>query len=229
VSAAGPSNAKVSCWTFSALVVQLLARATRSKCSLNDFHDDVPLYGLGSCNCLTTTVGTVTVNVVVSAEQAVFVVVVVGGCTVVVSAGLIVVAAVAELVGLAVEIGTVSIVCIVVLVVTVLLDIVVTFNAGAICMLVDKCELTIALCVEYVGMVSAKAELIVCTVLSAIAEFVGTGAVRTDVECALVKKREPTVTVEVFCKGTKCPGMFAAGGCRRVVLAGCCKLASETL
>jgi len=98
VSAAGPSSARVNCWTFSALVVQLFARATRSKCSLNDFQDDVLLYGLGSCNCFTTTVGTVTADVV-SAEQAVFVVTVVGGCTVVVSVKLIVVAAVDELVG----------------------------------------------------------------------------------------------------------------------------------
>ena len=83
--------------TFSALVVQLFARATRSKCSLNDFHDEFPVYGLGSCNCLTTTVGTVGVGGVVSAEL--FVVTVTGGCTVVASAGLIVVAAIAELIG----------------------------------------------------------------------------------------------------------------------------------
>ena len=97
VSAAGPSSAKVNCWTFSALVVQLFARATRSKCSLNDFHEEFPLKGLGSCNCLTTTVGTVAVSVVVSAEL--FVVTVTGGCTVVASAGLIVVVAIAELIG----------------------------------------------------------------------------------------------------------------------------------
>ena len=96
VSAAGPSSAKVNCWTFSALVVQLFARATRSKCSLNDFHDEFPLNGLGNCNCLTTTVGTVAVSGVVSAEL--FVVTVTGGCTVA-SAGLIVVAAVDELFG----------------------------------------------------------------------------------------------------------------------------------
>jgi len=48
---------------------------------------------------LTTTVGTLTADVVVSAEEAVFVDAVIGGCTVVVSAELIVVAAVAELVG----------------------------------------------------------------------------------------------------------------------------------
>jgi len=97
VSAAGPSSAKVNCWTFSALFVQLFARATRSKCSLNDFHDEFPVYGLGSCNCLTTTVGTVAVSVVVSAELVI--VTVTGGCTVVTSAGLIVVAAVDELFG----------------------------------------------------------------------------------------------------------------------------------
>ena len=162
---------------------------------------------------MTTTVGTVTADVVVSAEEAVFVVAVIGGCTVVVSAEFIVVAAVAELVGLAVELNTVSIV-----------GIVVTFDAGAICAFVDKCELTIVLCVEYVGVVSAKAELIVCTVLSATAEFVGTCAVMTDVECASVKKREPTVTVEAVCKGAKCSDARI-----RVELAGCCKLASETL
>jgi len=135
------------------------------------------------------------------------------GNATVVSAELIVVAAVAELVGLAVDIGTVSIV-----------GIVLTFDVGAICALVDKCELTIVLCVEYVSVVSAKAELIVCTVLLAIAEFVGTGAVKTDVECASVKKCEPTITVEVVCKGAKCPDAR-----RRVELASCCKLASETL
>jgi len=54
---------------------------------------------LGSCNCLTTTVGTVDVSVVVSTELVVLAATVTGGCTVVVSAGLIVVAAVAELVG----------------------------------------------------------------------------------------------------------------------------------
>jgi len=99
------------------------------------------------------------------------------------------------------------------------IGVVVTFAAGAICAFVDKCELATVLCVEYVGVVSAKAELIVCTVLSAIAEFVGTGAVMTDVECASVKKREPTVTVE----GAKCSAARI-----RVELAGCCKLASET-
>ena len=104
------------------------------------------------------------------------------------------------------------------------IGVVVTFAAGAICALVDKCELTIVLCVEYVGVVSAKAELIVCTVLSAIAEFVGTGAVMIDVECVSVKKREPTVTVGAVCKGAKC-----SDARRRVELAGCCKLASKTL
>ena len=99
VSAAGPSSAKVNCWTFSALVVQLFARATRSKCSRKDFHDEFPLNGLGSCNCLTTTVGTVAVGGVVSAELLVFAVTVTGGCTVVTSAGLIVVASVDELFG----------------------------------------------------------------------------------------------------------------------------------
>ena len=74
------------------------------------------------------------------------------------------------------------------------------------------------------GVVSAKAELIVCTVLSAIAEFVGIGAVMTDVECVSVEKRGPTVTVGAVCKGAKCPDARM-----KVLLAGCCKLASETL
>ena len=99
VSAAGPSTAKVNYWTFSALVVQLFARATRSKCSLKDFHEEFPLNGLGSCSCLTTTVGTVAVDGVMSAELLVVTVAVTGGCTVVTSAGLIVVAAIAELFG----------------------------------------------------------------------------------------------------------------------------------
>ena len=99
VSAAGPSSAKVNCWTFSALVVQLFARATRSKCSLNDFHEEFPLNGLGSCSCLTTTVGTVAVGGVMSVELLVRAVTVTGSCTVVTSAGLIAVAAIAELVG----------------------------------------------------------------------------------------------------------------------------------
>ena len=99
VSAAGPSSAKVNCWTFSALVVQLFARATRSKCSLNDFHEEFPLNGLGSCSCLTTTVGTVAVGGVVSAELLIFAVTVTGVCTVFASAGLIVVVAIAELIG----------------------------------------------------------------------------------------------------------------------------------
>jgi len=102
--------------------------------------------------------------------------------------------------------------------------VVVTFIAGAICAFGEKCELTIVLCIENVGVVSAKAELIVCTVLSAIAEFVGTGAVVIDVECASVKKREPTVTVGAVCKGAKC-----SAARMKVELAGCCKLASETL
>ena len=63
-----------------------------------------------------------------------------------------------------------------------------------------------------------------CTVLSAIAEFVGTGAVVIVVECASVKKREPTVTVGAVCKGAKC-----SDARMKVELAGCCKLASETL
>ena len=67
--------------------------------SLNDFHDEFPLNGLGNCNCLTTTVGTVGVSGVVSAELFVFAVIVTGGCTVVASAGLIVMAAIAELFG----------------------------------------------------------------------------------------------------------------------------------
>ena len=99
VSAAGPSSARVNCWTFSALVVQLFARATRSKCSLNDFHEEFPLNGLGSCSCLTTTVGTVAVGGVMSVELLVRAVTVTGSCTVVTSAGLIAVAAIAELVG----------------------------------------------------------------------------------------------------------------------------------
>ena len=74
------------------------------------------------------------------------------------------------------------------------------------------------------GVVSAKAELIVCTVLSAIAEFVGTGAVVVVVECASVKKREPTVTVGAVCKGAKC-----SAARMKVELAACCRLASETL
>ena len=55
--------------------------------------------GLGSCSCLTTTVGTVAVGGVVSAELLVLAVTVTGDCTVVTSAGLIVVAAVDELFG----------------------------------------------------------------------------------------------------------------------------------
>ena len=62
------------------------------------------------------------------------------------------------------------------------------------------------------------------TVLSAIAEFVGTGAVVIVVECASVKKREPTVTVGTVCKGAKC-----SAARMKVELAGCCRLASETL
>ena len=63
----------------------------------NQGHDAPHLgNGLGNCNCLTTTVGTVAVSGVVSAEL--FVVTVTGGCTVA-SAGLIVVAAVDELFG----------------------------------------------------------------------------------------------------------------------------------
>ena len=91
------------CWRFHLFLLvyqlqdQLFARATRSKCSLNDFHDEFPLNSLGSCSCLTTTVGTVAVSVVVSAELVI--VTVTGGCTVVTSAGLIVVAAVDELFG----------------------------------------------------------------------------------------------------------------------------------
>ena len=47
------------------------------------------------------------------------------------------------------------------------------FDAGVVVtFIVCACELTIGLCIENVGVVSAKAELIVCTVLSAIAEFV---------------------------------------------------------
>ena len=99
------------------------------------------------------------------------------------------------------------------------------FDAGVVVtFIVCACELTIGLCIENVGVVSAKAELIVCTVLSAIAEFVGTGAVVIDVECASVKKHEPTVTVGAVCKGTKC-----SAARMKVELAGCCKLASETL
>jgi len=103
-------------------------------------------------------------------------------------------------------------------------DAVVAFIAGAICAFGEKCELTIVLCIENVGVVSAKAELIVCTVLSAIAEFVGTGAVVVVVECVSVKKREPTVTVGTVCKGANC-----SAARMKVVLAGCCRLASETL
>ena len=102
--------------------------------------------------------------------------------------------------------------------------VVVAFIAGAICAFGEKCELTIVLCIENVGVVSGKAELIVCTVLSAIAEFVGTGAVVILVECASVKKREPTVTVVAVCKGAKC-----SAARMKVLLAGCCRLASETL
>ena len=80
-------------------MVQLLARATRSKCSRKDFRDEFPVYGLGSCNCLTTTVDTVALGGVVSAELLVFAVTVTGGCTVFALAGLIVVAAVDELIG----------------------------------------------------------------------------------------------------------------------------------
>ena len=101
--------------------------------------------------------------------------------------------------------------------------VVLTF-AGALCACGEKCELTIALCMENVGVVSAKAELIVCTVLSAIAEFVDIGAVVVVVECASVKKREPTVTVVAVCKGAKC-----SAARMKVELLGCCKLASETL
>ena len=43
--------------------------------------------------------------------------------------------------------------------------VVVPFVAGAVCACGEKCELTIVLCIENVGVVSAKAELIVCTVL----------------------------------------------------------------
>ena len=60
-----------------------------------------------------------------------------------------------------------------------------------------------------------------CTVLSAIAEFVGTGAVVIVVECASVKKREPTVTVVAVAKVQNVQ--------LQCVLAGCCRLASETL
>jgi len=56
-------------------------------------------HSLGSCSCLTTTVGTVAVGGVVSAELLVFVVTVTGGCTIFASAGLIVLAAIAELIG----------------------------------------------------------------------------------------------------------------------------------
>ena len=65
----------------------------------NIFHDEFPLNGLGSCNCLTTTVGTVAVGGVVLAELLVLAVTVTGGCTVFASAELIVVAAIAELIG----------------------------------------------------------------------------------------------------------------------------------
>ena len=75
------------------------------------------------------------------------------------------------------------------------------FDAGVVVtFIVCACELTIGLCIENVGVVSAKAELIVCTVLSAIAECVGTGVVVIDVECVSVRKREPTVTVGTVCK-----------------------------
>ena len=102
--------------------------------------------------------------------------------------------------------------------------VVVAFIAGAICAFGEMCELTIVLCIENVGAVSAKAELIVCTVLSAIAEFVGTGAVVIVVECVSVKKREPTVTVGTVCKAANC-----SDARMKVLLAGCCRLASETL
>ena len=103
-------------------------------------------------------------------------------------------------------------------------ELVVAFIGGVICAFGDECELTIVFCIENVGAVSAKAELIVCTVLSAIAEFVGTGAVVIVVECASVKKREPTVTVVAVCKDAKC-----SAARMKVLLAGCCRLASETL
>jgi len=127
-----------------------------------------------------------------------------------------------------IEIGTVSIVGgntvvpnAVVFVVGLLLAIVVTFDADvsaiyAICALGREIAVeTITLCDEYVGSVSAKAELTVCTVLSAIAEFIETGAVTTDVECVSVKKCGPKVAVEAsgknVCKGTKYPEAVAVG------------------
>ena len=103
-------------------------------------------------------------------------------------------------------------------------ELVVAFIGGVSCAFGDECELTIVFCIENVGAVSAKAELIVCTVLSAIAECVGTGVVVIDVECVSVRKREPTVTVGTVCKGANC-----SAARMKVELAGCCRLASETL